>query len=64
MDGHGSAAMANMNGREPQSVVECVTVLKQALHCLDEVLPRQVPEDADRFALAATYLQQVIDLLD
>lgn len=46
------------------SAAECVSVLGRVLHCLDDVLPKTAPDYADRFALAAAYVQQVIDLLD
>lgn len=46
------------------TTAECIIVLRRVLHCLDDALPLQEPEEADRFALAATYIQQVIDLLD
>jgi hypothetical protein len=53
-----------MDPLPPASVTECVDLLGRVLHCLDEVLPERMPEEADRFALAATYVQQIIDLLD
>lgn len=57
-------AMTDMDHTPLSSANECVSLLQRVLHCLDEVLPEHVPDEADRFALAATYVQQVIDLLD
>ena len=56
--------MPNMDDSPPASATECVTLLKRVLHCLDEVLPAQMPDEADRLALAGAYIQQVVDLLD
>lgn len=54
-----------MSEHDPlSSAAECVAMLKRVLHCLDEVLPTRAPEEGDRFAVAAVYVQQVIDLLD
>ena len=56
--------MANMDEGSLTNSTECVSLLRRVLHCLDEVLPAHAPDEGDRFALAATYVQQVIDLLD
>ena len=56
--------MANMDEVPLASAAECVTLLRRVLHCLDEVLPAQMPEGDDRLALAGAYIQQVVDLLD
>jgi hypothetical protein len=56
--------MSEIDDIPPASAGECVALLKRVLHCLDEVLPTHAPDEADRFALAGAYVQQVIDLLD
>lgn len=56
--------MSTNDDMPPASAGECVALMKRVLHCLDEVLPAHAPGDADRFALAGAYIQQVIDLLD
>lgn len=56
--------MTNMGDTPLTSPADCAAALDRVLQCLDNVLPVSMPENADRFALAATYLQQVIELLD
>ncbi len=59
-----TAVMSDMDEIPLASTAECVVHLKRVLHCLDEVLPGHAPDQADQFALAGAYVQQVIDLLN
>lgn len=56
--------MTSSSDQPLASAEECVVMLHEVMHCLDEALVNLMPQHKRTLGLASAHLQHVIDLLE